>query len=241
MVTLLPLPLPPSAPGASQHGFRSGFFVVCFEKRSHFHFQGAPNVFSCSGPSRRPQPPSPSGPGSCRPTSSLSREPVATPGGEGGPGARRPLRRPPSRWRPKGLQEPGWGSQRGRITNGSVPGGEGTKKGSHGPVGARRAGDGWGGAVAPGSFLRFLPRSPRCERGKPWGSRDPGRPPSSRSAGGAERGAHFELALRPLVTRRPGWAAGGLKETVCEKGGWRRAKEKTPSACFKFLNMQIPI
>ena len=71
MVTLLPLPLPPSAPGASQHGFRSVFFVVCFEKRSHFHFQGAPNVFSCSGPSRLlhqardpagPLPPSPGNP-----------------------------------------------------------------------------------------------------------------------------------------------------------------------------------
>lgn len=28
--------------------------VVCFEKQSHFHFQGAPNVFSCPGSGPRP-------------------------------------------------------------------------------------------------------------------------------------------------------------------------------------------
>lgn len=143
--------------------------VVCFEKQSHFHFQGAPKVFSCpgSGPS-----PFSIRPGMLPAHSPSPGSPSPPPGWEGGPGARRPLRRPPSHWRPKGLQERGWDPQRDRVTDGSVPGGEGTKRGSHGPLArGRRL---ITGAVTRGSFLSFPPRSPRCERGKPWAARTPG-------------------------------------------------------------------
>ena len=178
------------------------FFGCLFWKAEPLSLSRGPQRVFLSG--FGPQPPSPSGPGSGRPTSSLSWEPVATPGGEGGPGARRPLHRPPSHWRPKGLQERGWGPQRDRITDGSVPGGEGTKRGSHGPVGARRRAIDNAG-LSPGALSsRFC----RVRHGASGGSRGAAGTPGALSAPAAraeqERGAHFELALSPLVTQHPG-------------------------------------
>ena len=198
------LPAPPSSLPPRRGPLSTDLGVVFWlvlKSRATFTFKGPPTYFP--GPVRAPAPFSIRLgilPAHFLPLLGARRHP-----GRGGWTRGAPASPPPpSHWRPKGLQERGGGPQRDRITDGSVPGGEGTKRGSHGPVGARRRAIDNAGLSLGTLSSRFC----RDRHGASGGSRGAAGTPGALTAPAAraeqECGAHFELALRPLVTQHPG-------------------------------------
>lgn len=210
MVTLLPLPpLPPRAKKSlSKHGFRCGFWLFVLKSRATFTFKGPPRCFPVRA--RAPAPFS-IRPGMLPAHFSVPWEPVAPPGWEGGPGARRPS--PPAQ--PLGARRgfrSGAGTHKGTESQTAQCLAARAQSGDHTPRWCKGGGRLITGAVTRGSFLSFLPRSPRCERGKPWGS-----PDSRRSSLRPQRGRDGARRLTgtpALSSASTRVEAGGLKETM---------------------------